>query len=80
MTVRASFDEGQSWAASRVLYAGPSAYSDLAVLSDGEIACLYEAGEAHPYESIVFARFPFSSLEGSAQSPKEELRHHAPRQ
>ena len=63
MTVRASFDEGQSWPASRVLHAGPSAYSDLAVLPNGEIACLYEAGEGQPYESIVFAGFPLSYLE-----------------
>jgi sialidase-1 len=64
MTVRASFDEGQTWTASRVLHAGPSAYSDLAVLADGEIGCLYEAGQAHPYESIVFAGFPLLSLDG----------------
>lgn len=57
MTVRASFDEGRSWESSKVLHAGPSAYSSLAVLANGEIACLYEAGEKHPYESIVFARF-----------------------
>jgi sialidase-1 len=64
MTVRASFDEGQTWTASRVLHAGPSAYSDLAVLANGEIGCLYEAGLAHAYESIVFAGFPLHSLDG----------------
>ncbi len=58
MTVRASFDEGRSWSASTVLHTGPSAYSSLAVLPDGQLACLYEAGEKHPYESIVFARIP----------------------
>ena len=62
MTVRASFDEGQTWPVSHVLHPGPSAYSDLAVLSNGEIACLYEAGDQHPYESITFARFPLSLL------------------
>ncbi len=62
MTVRASFDEGQTWTHSRVLHTGPSAYSDLAVLANGEIACLYEAGDQHPYESITFARFPLESL------------------
>jgi sialidase-1 len=62
MTVRASFDEGETWSAGRVLHAGPSAYSDLAVLTAGDIACLYEAGSTHPYESIVFARFPLTSL------------------
>ena len=46
MTLRASFDEGQTWTAWRVLHAGPSAYSDLAVLPGGDIAVLYEAGLA----------------------------------
>lgn len=55
MTLRASFDEGQTWPMSRVLHSGPSAYSDLAVLANGAIACLYEAGQSHPYESIVLA-------------------------
>ena len=57
MTVRASWDEGQTWAASKVLHAGHSAYSDLTVLPGGQIGCLYEAGRAHPYEAIVFASF-----------------------
>jgi sialidase-1 len=57
MTVRASFDEGQTWPKARVLHEGPSAYSSLAILPDGRIACLYEAGLRHPYELIVFAAF-----------------------
>ena len=57
MTVRLSEDEGQTWPASRCLHAGPSAYSCLAALSNGQVGCLYEAGQAHPYESLVFARF-----------------------
>ncbi len=66
MTVRASFDEGQTWGAARVLYAGPSAYSDLATLAGDAFACLYEAGQTQPYESIVFARVPLQSLTDAA--------------
>jgi sialidase-1 len=62
LTVRISFDEGQSWPGSRVLHAGPSAYSDLAILASGEFACLYEAGKSNPYESIVFVSLPVSSI------------------
>jgi len=62
MTVRASFDDGETWPVSRVLHRGPGAYSDLAVLANGQIACLYEAGSASPYEAIVFASFPLASL------------------
>jgi sialidase-1 len=56
MTVRLSHDGGATWPDARCLHAGPSAYSCLAVLPSGEIACLYEAGKMTPYESIVFAR------------------------
>lgn len=56
MTLRMSRDDGRSWPESRVLYAGPSAYSSLAVLRDGTVACLYERGERSPYETIVLAR------------------------
>jgi len=62
MTVRLSYDEGKTWPASRVLHSGPSAYSCLAVLPDGDIVCLYEAGQEHPYEKIVFARFSLDWL------------------
>jgi len=66
MTVRASFDEGRTWAASKTLHAGPSAYSCLTVLPNGDVACLYEGGAGHPYEHIVFARFPLAWLTGAA--------------
>jgi len=58
VTVRFSYDGGQTWPQSKCLHPGPGAYSCLAVLPDGEVACLYEAGTEHPYESIVLARFP----------------------
>lgn len=67
MTLRASYDEGRVWDASIVLHPGPSAYSDLAVLANGEIACLYESGQVHPYESIVFARISLDSLGASSK-------------
>lgn len=57
LTVRASFDEGQTWPASRLLNPGPSAYSDLAVMEDGTIFCLYERGEKGPSEMVTCARF-----------------------
>ena len=37
-------------------------YSNLAVLSDGSIACLYERGAQQPYERITFARFTLDWL------------------
>ena len=64
MTLRLSRDAGKTWPASTVLWAGPSAYSDLAKLPGGEIACLYERGDAKPYETITFARVPWGDLAG----------------
>jgi len=62
MNVRLSYDEGKTWPVSRVLYPGLSAYSCLAALPDGDIGCLYEAGQKHPYEEIVFAHFSLDWL------------------
>jgi len=57
LTVRVSYDEGQTWPAQRLLWPGPAAYCCLSVLPDKRIACLLEGGIENPYERIVFARF-----------------------
>jgi len=54
MTVRVSYDNGKTWAAKKLLYAGPSAYSCLTVLPGGNIGCFYEAGLQKAYEGIVY--------------------------
>ncbi len=73
MTVRASFDDGKTWPAARLLEAGPSAYSCLAVLADGDVGCLYERGRTSPAETITFARFPLSWVaEGRELPPPDD--------
>jgi len=62
LTVRLSYDQGRTWPIARLLHAGPAAYSSLAVLPNGDIACLYEAGRKHPYQKIRFARWPLTWL------------------
>ena len=64
LTVRLSYDEGRTWPVARLLHAGPSAYSSLAALPDGALACLYEAGQKDPYEKILFARLTLDWLTG----------------
>ena len=44
LTVQLSRDDCQSWEAKRILESGPAGYSDLAVLPDGTLLCLYECG------------------------------------
>ncbi|WP_343746098.1 sialidase family protein [Chitinophaga sp.] len=56
MTLKASSDDGLSWQPLRVLHAGPAAYSSLAVLPGGDIACLYEAGEQSAYSHLIFQK------------------------
>ncbi|HON91618.1 MAG: exo-alpha-sialidase [Phycisphaerae bacterium] len=63
MTVRVSLDEGKTWPIKRVLWPGPSAYSCLAMLPDGALACLFEAGDQNPYERIVLARVDCDRLD-----------------
>ncbi len=60
LTLRASFDDGATWPRSWLLDPGPSAYSCLAVLADGAILCLYEAGG---YREIVCRRLEARDLE-----------------
>ena len=62
MTVKASFDGGQTWRVSKVIHKGPSAYSSMAVGMDGTIYVLFENGEQHPYEKISLARFSLDWL------------------
>jgi sialidase-1 len=61
LTVRLSSDEGKTWPVAKLLHEGPSAYSCLTVLPDGSVGCLYEGGEKHAYEKIIFARFSADS-------------------
>lgn len=57
LTVRISYDECRSWNAGRILQYGPAAYSDICVLPDMTICCMYERGNYNPYETITLARF-----------------------
>lgn len=48
LTVLLSEDDGKAWTESRVVDAGPSGYSDMAVGPDGTIYLLYEAKSLEP--------------------------------
>ena len=52
LTIKISRDDGKTWPVNKTLESGPSAYSDLAVLSDGTVVCLYEGDK-----TINSARF-----------------------
>lgn len=69
MTVRLSRDQGKTWPHGKTLHAGPAAYSCLAALKDGSIACLYERGDKNAYETITFARFSLEWLNPVSRHP-----------
>ena len=65
LTVKVSYDECQTWPLSRVLEPGPAGYSDLAVLPDGTILCLFERGDIEHMGDVAhltLARFDFEWL------------------
>lgn len=65
MTVRLSYDEGRTWAFSKSIDRGASAYSDLVMTRDGQIGLLYERGNTG---GIYFARFTLDWLTDGADS------------
>jgi sialidase-1 len=63
LTIKMSFDDGESWPVQKVLNEGPSGYSDLAV-DDDAVYCLYETNqesEGWNY-TIVLKRFTLEWL------------------
>jgi len=62
MTGRLSYNNGKSWKVKNTIYKGPSAYSNLVVLPNGNLACFYEAGIKNPYEGIVFQELSFNDF------------------
>jgi sialidase-1 len=52
LCIKLSRDDGKTWPINKVLDPGKAAYSDLAVLRDGTVLCLYERAD-----SITCARF-----------------------
>jgi sialidase-1 len=54
MTIKTSFDYCETWSNDKLIFAGPSAYSCMTVLPDGNIGLLFEGGKNYRYESLVF--------------------------
>ena len=69
MTVRMSYDDGNTWPVERTVHLGPCAYSCLVSLPDGTIGLLYENGDQNRYERISFARFDVEWLTQGSVPP-----------
>ena len=73
LTVSLSNDDGESWTESRVVDAGPSGYSDMAVGPDGTVYLLYEAKSLEPKgpfipATVTLVRFNRGWLEDADKS------------
>lgn len=62
MTIKMSFDNGASWQKKYEVYSGISAYSDLVMISDKELAIFYEGGNKRSSEGLAFKIIPLSDI------------------
>ena len=67
MTIRVSFDEGETWPIAYEVHAGSSAYSCLTQLRDGGVGLLYEREN---YGEIAFTRIELPTLEAQQSGPR----------
>lgn len=63
MTLKKSDDDGKTWETVKTLFSGPAAYSDMVMLQDQRLGCLYEAGNENPYQGITFETVDFKTPE-----------------
>ena len=73
VSVKLSYDEGQTWPVNKSLETGFSGYSDLAVLPDGTVLCFYERGSIDGKNSfgtgrLTVARFNLEWLTDGADA------------
>ncbi|MGC1631210.1 MAG: sialidase family protein [Gelidibacter sp.] len=55
MTVRISYDEGVTWSEGKTIYEGPSAYSDMTILDNGDIGLFFEQDEYTKNPFVYFS-------------------------
>lgn len=74
LTLRLSYDEGKTWPVVKVIEPGRSSYSDMTMLKDGTILCLYEQGYVEDNRMnnryVTLARFNIEWLTDSQDSLK----------
>ena len=62
MTIKMSMNDGTNWTKKKVVFTGPSGYSDLQMLSSDQTSILYEAGVGAYTDGIAFKTVSVSDL------------------
>lgn len=62
MSLSISYDSGKTWEKNILVSDKATAYSDLLVLPNGDVAIFYERGENRPYDTMVFTIVPKKEL------------------
>lgn len=75
LTVKISYDEGKTWNAGKTIFEHEAAYSDLVILDDFTIGCLYERGSQ---PNINFVRFDLNWLTSGQDALGEFKRNFPP--
>ncbi len=69
-----SRDGARTWSDPLLVYDGPSVYSQLIRLKNGDCGILFENGDTDRYERISFRRIPDEALEQRALAGEDEIR------
>ena len=74
MSVRLSYDEGQTWAVTKSVEPGWGAYSDIAVTPHGTILCFYGTGSKDGFagDRLILARFNLEWLTDGKDSLEQK--------
>lgn len=59
LTVKVSYDEGKTWSKGKTIYSGPSAYSSMTILENGDIGVFFEKDD---YKENAFVSFSLEWL------------------
>ena len=59
LTIRVSYDEGQTWTEGKTIYGGGTAYSSLTILKNGDIGVFFEKDD---YKENTFVSFSLKWL------------------
>lgn len=72
MTIRASVDGGKTWPLKKVVYQGPSGYSNLVMLGKKRVGILFEAGLKDLAEGIAFESYALDEINQRVEVPEEK--------